>query len=76
MSGNLTSTGRAWIPCSERMPEPLANDWARCVIVATKYGTVLEAYSHPHWWMADGGITRLALEEVTHWQPMPEHPND
>lgn len=62
-----------WIPCSERMPEPL-----RDVIICTAIKTVTVAWINGNeWYFADTGnghIEQWGFDDVTHWMPLPEPP--
>ena len=62
-----------WIPCRERMPEPL-----RDVIVCTVIKTVTVAWINGNeWYFADTGnghIEQWSFDDVTHWMPLPEPP--
>lgn len=62
-----------WIPCSERLPEPLQN-----VIICTDIKTVTVAWINGNeWYFADTGnghIEQWGLDDVTHWMPLPEPP--
>lgn len=59
-----------WIPCSERLPEPLQN-----VIICTDIKTVTVAWINGNeWYFADTGnghIEQWWLDDVTHWMPLP-----
>lgn len=62
-----------WIPCSERLPEPLQN-----VIVCTDIKTVTLAWINGDgWYFADTGSSRIefyGFDAVTHWMPLHEPP--
>ena len=62
-----------WIPCSERLPEPLQN-----VIVCTDIGTVTVAWLNgDHWTFADTGnghTENWSFEAVKYWMHLPEPP--
>lgn len=64
-----------WIPCSERLPEPLIN-----VIVCTDIKTVTLAWlMYDNWYFADTGnghIEQWGMSDVTHWMPLPEPQKD
>ena len=66
-------TVNRWIPCSERLPEPLQN-----VIVCTDIKTVTLAWlMDDNWYFADTGnghIEQWGLSDVTHWMLLPEPP--
>lgn len=59
-----------WIPCSERLPEPLQN-----VIVCTDIRTVTLAWLNgDHWVFANTGnghTENWGFNAVTHWMPLP-----
>ena len=60
-----------WIPVGERLP--LSCAWVD-LIVCDKDGDVCVAsYSDGEWWSNDGELG-YEVEEVTHWQPLPEPP--
>lgn len=72
MEKNAPAVNR-WIPCSERLPEPLQN-----VIVCTDIKTVTLAWlMGDNWYFADTGnghIEQWGMSDVTHWMPLPEPP--
>lgn len=58
----------SWIKCSERMPEP-------SVFVVIVLGQrVTPAKWCEEFWLVDDAT--YARNETTHWQPLPEPPND
>lgn len=68
---SATKNHARWIPCSERLPEPLQN-----VIICTDIKTVTVAWINgDEWHFADTGnghIEQWGLDDVTHWMPLPE----
>lgn len=68
----------AWIPCSERMPEPgvpvliIGNAWPSAVVASL----VLDARdgSPSCWSDSDGDGSVFYLDDVTHWRPLPSPP--
>lgn len=62
---------RRWIPCSERLPDPLQN-----VIICTDIKTVTIAWINGEFWhfadTGNGHIEQWDMSDVTHWMPLPE----
>ncbi|HYQ47118.1 MAG TPA: DUF551 domain-containing protein [Polyangiaceae bacterium] len=60
-----------WIPCSERMPEPLVR-----VLVAVDSETHIGCWESSAWWSPTAGDYdgRVPVGEVTHWMPLPAPP--
>ena len=66
---------RQWIPVSERLPE--SSDYYLCCVSGqetrnTTFSRVTLAYIQKYGWCTNG----LKVENVTHWQPLPEPPQE
>lgn len=66
-----------WISVDERLPDPKEYDWVLVNVMFNEDGT----YGVPHiaerrngeWWTGDYNLSDLHLT-VTHWTPLPSHP--
>lgn len=68
--------GKKWISVKEDIPEIIGGYYSNRVLVITSSGFYAIGYFMHNTWQRDGGKSFIETGyEVTHWQPLPEPPN-